>query len=158
MTKMFIPNDLGGDAEPRPLLARGDGDRLSFPGGLTEDSGRRSSFLGGVVDILFISFLGEWEPEELLPDDEAERERLLQATKYGQQFIFQHTVSIVEVRQQGWLVFCFWFSGNSLTCGRGNVCVYVWSWCHHAWGGSYDEGTFSSLDSVFYEVRKTWIG
>lgn len=30
-----------------------------------------------MLDILFIAFLGEREPEELLPDDEAERERLL---------------------------------------------------------------------------------
>lgn len=30
-----------------------------------------------MLDIRFIPFLGEGEPEELLPDDEAERERLL---------------------------------------------------------------------------------
>lgn len=30
-----------------------------------------------MLDILFIAFLGEREPEELLPEDEAERERLL---------------------------------------------------------------------------------
>lgn len=35
----FRPDDLGGDAEPLPLLARGDGDRLSFPAGLMEVSG-----------------------------------------------------------------------------------------------------------------------
>ncbi len=34
-----IPDDLVGDAEPLPLLARGDGDRLSFPAGLMEVSG-----------------------------------------------------------------------------------------------------------------------
>lgn len=34
-------------------------------------------FRGGVLDIRFITFLGEGEPDELLPDDEAERERLL---------------------------------------------------------------------------------
>ncbi len=33
-----------------------------------------------MLDILFIAFLGEREPEELLPEDEAERERLLQDT------------------------------------------------------------------------------
>lgn len=33
-----------------------------------------------MLDILFIAFLGEQEPEELLPEDEAERERLLQDT------------------------------------------------------------------------------
>lgn len=32
------------------------------------------------MDILFIAFLGERELEELLPEDEAERERLLQDT------------------------------------------------------------------------------
>lgn len=42
-----------------------------------EVSRRWSCIRGGVVDILFISFLGEREPEELLPEDEAERERLL---------------------------------------------------------------------------------
>lgn len=30
-----------------------------------------------MLEILFIAFLGEREPEELLPEDEAERERLL---------------------------------------------------------------------------------
>lgn len=30
-----------------------------------------------MLDILFIAFLGEREPEELLPEDEAERDRLL---------------------------------------------------------------------------------
>jgi len=43
-----------------------------------EVSGRWTGFRGGVVDILFTGFLGEREPEELLPEDEAERERLLQ--------------------------------------------------------------------------------
>lgn len=33
-----LPDDLGGDAEARPLLARGEGDRLSLPEGLTEAS------------------------------------------------------------------------------------------------------------------------
>lgn len=33
-----------------------------------------------MLDILFIAFLGEREPEELLPEDEAERERLLLRT------------------------------------------------------------------------------
>lgn len=71
------PDDLGGEGEPRPLLARGDGERLSFPTGLTEGAGRWTCFRGGVVDILFTSFLGERETEELLPEDEAERDRLL---------------------------------------------------------------------------------
>lgn len=31
---------------------------------------------GGVADILFTAFLGERDLEELLPEDEAERERL----------------------------------------------------------------------------------
>lgn len=35
----IIPDDLVGDGEPLPLLARGDGDRLSFPAGLMEVSG-----------------------------------------------------------------------------------------------------------------------
>lgn len=35
-----------------------------------------------MLDILFIAFLGEREPEELLPEDEAERERLLQDIKH----------------------------------------------------------------------------
>lgn len=35
----IIPDDLGGDGDPRPLLARGDIDRLSFPAGLMEVSG-----------------------------------------------------------------------------------------------------------------------
>lgn len=30
-----------------------------------------------MLDILFIAFLGERDPEELLPEDEADRERLL---------------------------------------------------------------------------------
>ena len=34
----ILPDDLFGDAEPLPLLARGDGDRLSFPAGLMEVS------------------------------------------------------------------------------------------------------------------------
>lgn len=76
-----IPVDLGGEAEHRPLLARGDGDRLSRPAGLIELRGRWICFRGGVVDILFTGFLGEREPEELLPEDEAERERLLENTK-----------------------------------------------------------------------------
>lgn len=33
---VILPDDLGGDAEARPLLARGEGDRLSLPEGLTE--------------------------------------------------------------------------------------------------------------------------
>lgn len=73
----FRAEDLAGDAEPLTLLARGDGDRLSFPAGLMEVSGRWACFRGGVLDILFIAFLGEREPEELLPEDEAERERRL---------------------------------------------------------------------------------
>lgn len=77
----IIPDDLGGEAEPRPLLALGDGDRLSFPAGLMEVSRGCTCFRGGVPDILFIAFFGEPEPEELLPEDEAERERLLQDTK-----------------------------------------------------------------------------
>lgn len=43
-----------------------------------EGSIRYACFLGGVVDTRFIGFLGDGEPEELLPDDEAEGERLLQ--------------------------------------------------------------------------------
>lgn len=77
-----LPDDLAGEAEPRPLLARGDGERLSFPTGLTEAPGRRSCFRGGVADILFTGFLGERDPEELLPEDEAERERLLKLTYF----------------------------------------------------------------------------
>lgn len=73
----FKADDLGGEAEPRPLLALGDGDRLSFPAGLMEVSRGCTCFRGGVPDILFIAFFGEPEPEELLPEDEAERERLL---------------------------------------------------------------------------------
>lgn len=66
------PNDLGGDTEPRTLLLRGDEDLRSLL------PGRCICFRGGELDILFfIAFLGEREPEELLPDDEAERERLL---------------------------------------------------------------------------------
>lgn len=42
-----------------------------------EVSRRWSCIRGGVVDILFTGFLGERETEELLPEDEAERERLL---------------------------------------------------------------------------------
>lgn len=34
----IIPDDLAGDGEPLPLLARGDGDRLSFAAGLMEVS------------------------------------------------------------------------------------------------------------------------
>lgn len=37
--KYDLPDDLGGEAEPRLLLARGDGDRLSLPAGLMEGSG-----------------------------------------------------------------------------------------------------------------------
>lgn len=76
----ILPDDLAGDAEPLPRLARGDGDRLSFPAGLMALSGWWICFRGGVLDILFIAFLGEREPEELLPEEEAERERLLQDT------------------------------------------------------------------------------
>lgn len=90
---LIIPDDLGGEAEPRPLLPRGDGERLSFPAGLMEVSGWWSCFRGGVLDILFIAFLGEREPEELLPEDEAERERLLQDTNAS-------TVSAVQCRVQ----------------------------------------------------------
>lgn len=82
--------------EPRPLLARGDGDLLSFAAGLMDVSRRWTCFRGGVVEIrlrggvveirlrggvveiLFTGFLGEREPDELLPEDEAERERLLE--------------------------------------------------------------------------------
>lgn len=73
----FKPDDLGGEGEPRPLLARGDGERLSFPTGLTDGAGRLTCFRGGVLDIPFTGFLGERETEELLPEDEAERDRLL---------------------------------------------------------------------------------
>lgn len=72
----ILPEDLGGEAEPWPLLIRGEGERLSFPTGLKDVGGR--CFRGGVVDVLFRVFLGERKPEELLPEDEAERERLLQ--------------------------------------------------------------------------------
>lgn len=37
MTKT-IPDDLGGDADPLPLLPLGEGDRLSLPEGLAEGS------------------------------------------------------------------------------------------------------------------------
>ena len=77
----ILPDDLGGEAEPRPLLPLGDGERLSFPAGLMDVSRCCSCFRGGVLDILFITFLGEPECAELLPEDEAERERLLQDTK-----------------------------------------------------------------------------
>lgn len=73
----FKPDDLDGDVEPRPFLVRGDGDRLSFPDGLMEVSGCRVCLRGGVLDVLFTAFLGEREVEELLPEDETERERLL---------------------------------------------------------------------------------
>lgn len=36
---LLNPDDLGGEGEPRPLLARGDGDRLFLPVGLMEVSG-----------------------------------------------------------------------------------------------------------------------
>lgn len=74
----IVPDALAGDAEPLPLLARGDGDRLSFTAGLMGMSGWWTCFRGGVLDILFIAFLGERELEELLPEEEADRERLLQ--------------------------------------------------------------------------------
>lgn len=73
-----LPDDLLGDADARPLRPRGDGERLSFPAGLVEASRWYGCFLGGVFDIRFTAFLGEGEPVELLPDVEAERERLLQ--------------------------------------------------------------------------------
>lgn len=76
--QMILPDDLLGDAEARPLRPRGDGERLSFPAGLVEVSRWYGCFLGGVFDTRFIAFLGEGEPLELLPDVEAERERLLQ--------------------------------------------------------------------------------
>lgn len=76
MTKT-VPDDLGGDADARPLLPRGEGDRLSLAEGLTEASSWWPCLRGGVFDTRFIAFLGEGEPEELLPLDEAERERLL---------------------------------------------------------------------------------
>lgn len=73
------PEDLDGEAEPRAFLARGGlAERRPFPSGLTDVSGwRATGFLGGVTDGLFTAFLGEREGEELLPEDEAERERLL---------------------------------------------------------------------------------
>lgn len=71
--KKIIPDDLAGDTEPRVLLARGDTDRLSFLAGLMEVSG----WWGW---ILFIAFLGEREPEEPLPEDDADRDRLLWST------------------------------------------------------------------------------
>lgn len=72
-----VPDDLGGEADPLPLLARGEGDRLSLPEGLIEASRWWPCLRGGVLDTRFIAFLGEGEPEELLPLDEAERVRLL---------------------------------------------------------------------------------
>lgn len=76
MITKTVPDDLGGVADPLPLLPRGEGDRLSLPEGLTEAS-TWPCLRGGVLDTRFIAFLGEGEPEELLPLDEAERERLL---------------------------------------------------------------------------------
>lgn len=76
--RMILPDDLLGDAEARPLRPRGDAERLSLPAGLVEASRWYACFLGGVFDTRFIPFLGEGEPVELLPDVEAERERLLQ--------------------------------------------------------------------------------
>ena len=75
--EMIIPAALEGEGEPRPFLARGDAERRSFPGGLPAGSRRRGCLRGGVVDVLFTAFLGEWDLEELLPEVEAERERLL---------------------------------------------------------------------------------
>ena len=75
--EVFIPAALAGEGEPRPFLARGDTERRSFPGGLPAGSRRRGCLRGGVVDVLFTAFLGEWDLEELLPEVEAERERLL---------------------------------------------------------------------------------
>jgi len=73
-----MPADLEGEGDPpRPFLARGDPERRSFPAGLPAGSGWRGCLRGGVVDILFAAFLGERDLEELLPEDEAERERLL---------------------------------------------------------------------------------
>lgn len=38
---------------------------------------------------------------------------------------------------------------ESASCGLGSVCVGVWSPWGHVWGGSFDEETISSWDSVF---------
>lgn len=67
------PDDLGGgEADPRTLLLIGEEDLRSLL------VARCACFRGGELDILFfIAFLGEREPEELLPDEDAERERLL---------------------------------------------------------------------------------
>lgn len=78
--EIYVPEDLDGEAEDRPFLARGEAERLAFADGLREVSVWRALFLGGVVEVLFTAFLGDREVEELLPEDEAERERLLEAT------------------------------------------------------------------------------
>lgn len=47
---------------------------------------------------------------------------------------------------------------ESASCGQGTVYVCVWSQWAHVLGGSSDEETFSSWDSVFYEGSKIWNG
>lgn len=73
-----VPDDLGGDADALPLL----------PEGLIEASRWWPCLRGGVLDTRFIAFLGEGEPEELLPLDEAERERLLLDKTYTNFYSF----------------------------------------------------------------------
>lgn len=103
-----------------------------------------------MVDILFIAFLGERELEELLPEDEAERERLLQDANT------QTTLSVWTVNSKKYkkLQSKEAFMLQLLTCGQGSVYVCFWSWWGHVWGGSFDEETSSSWDSVFYVGRK----
>lgn len=48
-----------------------------------------------MLDILFTAFLGERELEELLPEDEAERERLLQDTNTNKVLFFLYGQDIV---------------------------------------------------------------
>lgn len=79
--EVYVPADLEGEGEPRPFLGRGDMERRSFPEGLVEWSGWRGCLRGGVADILFTAFFGERDLEELLPEDEAERERLLEGSR-----------------------------------------------------------------------------
>ena len=80
-----VPVDLEGEAEARPFLARGEGKRRAS----REGSPWRGCFLGGVAEGRLTAFLGEGE--ELLPEEEGERERRLED---------RHTTSVTVLEGQ----------------------------------------------------------
>lgn len=99
--------------------------------------------------------------EELLPEDDGERERRLLDKQSTNQPQCRFTCCLVswlvnDSFRDGHFGTLLHLHGPPLTCGQGSDCACVWGLGGHVWGGSYDEGTSVSWGSASGVGSKIW--